>query len=166
MKRGYFVISDISGYTDFMNQSELDHASEIISSSLENIVARIDTPLKVSNFQGDAVLMYAPEERVQSPQSLLRQVETIYFEFRRHIEKMRYNTNCACKACRNMQGLDLKLFIHHGDYAIQVLADREELVGPDVILTHRLMKNDVVEKTGITAYAMFTEAAATRLPVD
>ena len=166
MNRGYFLISDISGYTDFLNRSELDHASEIIGSAIQNITRQIKRPLHVSNYQGDAVLMYAPEEQVQAPQTLVHQLEQIYFAFRRHIENMRYNTSCKCEACKNIPGLDLKFFVHYGDYALQTLGDREELTGPDVILVHRLMKNRAVEQTGLAAYAMFTEAAAARLPIE
>ena len=166
MNRGYFLISDISGYTDFLSRSELDHASEIIASAIQNITSHIERPLQVSNYQGDAVLMYAPEEQVQLPQTLVHQIEAVYFAFRRHIENMRYNTSCECNACKNIPGLDLKFFIHYGEYTLQTLGDREELTGPDVILVHRLMKNKVVERTGLKAYAMFTEAAAARLPID
>src|SRR5262249_31893625 len=34
----------------------------------------------------------------------------------------------------------------------------EELVGSDVVLVHRLLKNHVVEATGFRAYAMYSEA--------
>jgi len=166
MKKGFFLISDITGYTDFLTKSELDHASDIISAVMKTITEEISLPLRVSNYQGDAILMYAPEENVLSPQSLIHQIESIYFGFRRHLDKMHFNTSCACKACKNIPGLDLKFFVHYGEYTLQSMGDREELTGPDVILVHRLMKNNVVAKTGVSAYAMFTEQAAAKLPID
>ncbi len=30
--KGYFIITDISGYTEYLTESELDHAHEILQS--------------------------------------------------------------------------------------------------------------------------------------
>ena len=46
--------------------------------------------------------------------------------------------------------------MHHGDVIRQRIAGHEELLGSDVILVHRLLKNDVVETLGIAAYALYT----------
>ena len=76
---------------------------------------------------------------------------------------MIYNTTCPCRACQNMSKLDLKMVIHYGEYALQKLGDREELLGADVIVPHRMLKNHVIEQTGIESYALFSEAAAQAL---
>ena len=62
-----------------------------------------------------------------------------------------------------MDKLDLKMCVHYGEYLIQKLGDREELLGADVIVPHRMLKNQVLEKTGIKAYALFSDAAAKQL---
>ena len=165
MEKGYFVISDISGYSLFLNESELDHANDIIKSIIENITQNVISPLRISNFQGDAILTYAPAHLVLIGQTLVHQIENIYFDFKQHLKKMHFNTTCQCRACKNIPGLDLKFFVHYGEYAIQKIDKREELIGADVILVHRLMKNDVVEKTGLKAYALITESAAQELGV-
>jgi hypothetical protein len=36
---------------------------------------------------------------------------------------MHHNTTCTCKACANIPNLDLKLFVHFGEYIMQ---DRSE----------------------------------------
>jgi Protein of unknown function (DUF2652) len=79
---------------------------------------------------------------------------------------MIHNTTCTCRACQNMSKLDLKMVIHYGEYAIQKLGDREELLGADVIVPHRMLKNTVIEETGIESYALFSNAAveASNLP--
>ncbi|MCI0426247.1 MAG: DUF2652 domain-containing protein [Actinobacteria bacterium] len=93
-------------------------------------------------------------------------IEDSYVAFRRALELMVLNTTCPCNACRNLAGLDLKLFLHHGLFGIQELAGRQELVGADVVLLHRLLKNDVTSETGLTAYAMYTEAALSHLGLE
>jgi hypothetical protein len=52
------------------------------------------------------------------------------------------------------------MVIHHGEYVIQKLGDHEELSGADVIVPHRMVKNSVIEQTGIESYALFSDAAA------
>jgi hypothetical protein len=43
------------------------------------------------------------------------------------------------------------------------LGDREELLGGEVIVPHRMLKNHVIEQTGIKSYALFSDAAAQQL---
>jgi uncharacterized protein YndB with AHSA1/START domain len=166
MARGFFVISDISGYTQFLTQSELEHAKGILEALFKAIIGRIEAPLAISNFQGDAILCYSPETAVAQKQSIVEAVENIYCAFAETQEQMAHNTSCTCNACRNIPNLDLKFIVHHGEYLIQALAGREELAGPDVIVAHRLMKNDVTEQTGIGAYALVTEAAASAMALE
>ncbi len=58
-----------------------------------------------------------------------------------------------------MNMLELKFFVHHGDYIVQNISGIRELVGSDVNLIHRLMKNHITENTGWKAYGLFTQAA-------
>ena len=48
-----------------------------------------------------------------------------------------------------MPRLDLKIVVHHGSVIRHRIAGREELVGSDVIVAHRFLKNHVVERLGI-----------------
>ncbi len=159
MSSGFFVIADISGYTSFLTESELEHAKGILEEIFESLLDAIRPPLEVSNIQGDAILCYTPDWAVAQGQSILDAVEQIYCAFSSAANDMRLNTTCVCKACKNISALDLKSVVHHGDYALQKAGERVELSGKDVIIVHRLLKNDVIEKTGIAAYALFTDAA-------
>jgi uncharacterized protein YndB with AHSA1/START domain len=163
IQKAFFVISDITGYTMFLSQSELDHAQGILKALFDSQLSHIKPPITVSNFQGDAIFMYVPEAGFVQGQTMIEMIEGIYFAFARQLDLMRYATTCRCNACANMSSLDLKLFVHYGQCITQSLGDKEELIGPDVILIHRMLKNGVVEKTGIRAYALFTMAAAEAL---
>jgi hypothetical protein len=59
--------------------------------------------------------------------------------------------------------LDLKFMVHHGDFIVQHVSGIRELVGSDVNLVHRLMKNHVFEATGWKAYALFTDPGLAHL---
>src|SRR5512141_2726392 len=159
-KKGYFILTDISGYTEFLTKSELDHAQDALQNLFDVQLAQIRYPLVISGFRGDAIFLYVPETNFCEPQSLLETLENLYIVFADTLRQMVHNTTCTCRACRNMSRLDLKMVIHYGEYSIQRLADREELLGADVIVPHRMLKNNVIERTGIESYALFSEAAA------
>jgi hypothetical protein len=107
--------------------------------------------------------MYAPERGFVQPQTFVESLENLYFVFAGTLRQMKYNTTCTCRACKNMSNLDLKMCIHYGEYVVQKLGDHQELLGTDVIVPHRMLKNSVQEHTGVKAYALFTEAAAQAL---
>ena len=159
-KKGYFILTDISGYTEFLTKSELDHAQDALQNLFDVQLAHIKHPFLISGFRGDAIFMYVPETNFCEPQTLLESLENLYFVFADALRQMIYNTTCTCRACKNMSRLDLKMVIHYGEYVIQKLGDREELLGADVIVPHRMLKNQVIERMGIESYALFSEAAA------
>ena len=166
VEKGIIQIADISGYTAFLNESELEHAQDSLQSLLEVLIENTHLPLVISRLEGDAVISYATEGSFLQGTSMLEMVESSYIAFRQALELMVINTTCTCNACRNIPNLDLKFFIHHGSYGLQPLPAYTELVGADVNLTHRLTKNRVREETGFEAYALFTRAAVETLGIQ
>ncbi len=156
-QHGYLVLADISGYTAYLAGVELDHAHEILTDLLEIIVGKFKAALTISKLEGDAVFGYVPEEKMARGETLLELVESTYVAFRDRREATRRRTTCTCAACLAIPTLDLKFFVHHGDYIVQLVSGIKELVGSDVNLAHRLMKNHITEATGWKAYALFTE---------
>jgi len=55
--QGFFINTDISGYTEYLTGSELDHAHEILQSLFDAQLANIKFPLQISGFRGDAIFM-------------------------------------------------------------------------------------------------------------
>lgn len=156
-QHGYLVLADITGYTSYLAGVELDHAHDILTDLLEIIVGQLKAVLTIAKLEGDAVFAYAPEAAVTRGECLLELVESTYAAFRDRAEAVQRRTTCECNACRNIPALDLKFFVHHGDYIVQTVSGIHELVGSDVNLIHRLMKNRITEATGWRAYALFTE---------
>jgi len=161
--KGYFVITDISGYTEYLTGSELDHANEILQSLFDAQLKAVKHPFVISGFRGDAIFMYVPETNFVQSQSFIEALENFYIVFVETLQQMQYNTTCTCRACKNMSMLDLKMCTHYGEYLIQKLGDREELLGADVIVPHRMLKNHVIQQTGIQSYALFSDVAAKQL---
>ncbi len=157
--QGYLFLADISGYTSFLAKTELDHAHEILTELLEVIVKSCNSILTLSKLEGDAVFSYVFSDKVERGETLLELVEATYAAFRDRATSMHRTTTCTCAACQGISNLDLKFIVHYGDFIIQNIASIKELVGSDVNLAHRLMKNHVAEGKGWHAYALFTARA-------
>lgn len=160
---GYFLIADITGYTQYLGASELEHAQQTLTALLNLLIRDTRPPLVISRLAGDAVISYGLSDNFLTGQTFAETIEDTYVDFRRAIERMVHNTTCPCNACRNIGSLDLKFFVHHGEFGVQKLDAHDELVGSDVILIHRLLKNHVTEVTGFRAYTLFTDAALNKL---
>jgi Protein of unknown function (DUF2652) len=157
-QQGFLIISDITGYSKYVNESELEHARESLTALLNLLIDHTQSPLVLSKLEGDALFSYAPAGGFLQGQSLLDMIETTYASFRKALELMVLNTTCPCNACRNLPNLDLKFFVHFGSFMTQKLGNFTELVGNDVNLVHRLAKNRIKEKMGFKAYAAFTQS--------
>jgi uncharacterized protein YndB with AHSA1/START domain len=162
-QHGHLLLADISGYTSYVASTELTHSQEILTELLECIIECFKPLMTISKIEGDAIFAHAPETKIPRGEALLELIESTYVAFRGRREAAHRRTTCTCNACRNIPSLDLKFIAHHGDYFVQNIAGTKELVGSDVNLIHRLLKNHVSESTGWRAYALFTEQSLRHL---
>ena len=155
------VIADISGYTGYLAGVELDHAQDILADLIDTIVGALRPPFQLSKLEGDAAFVYlaAPEFDGSHLQDT---IESAYFAFRRRLRDIKQASICECDACRLIPSLDLKFIAHYGQIAKQTMSGLEELIGRDVILVHRLLKNNVEAKLARHAYILYTDAFAQR----
>jgi uncharacterized protein YndB with AHSA1/START domain len=160
-----FAIADISGYTDFMSGVELDHAQDIIADLMDILVRALRPPFRLAKFEGDAAFVYALADKIDGP-LVQDSIEQAYFAFRKRLRSIKQANSCECQACSRMQSLDVKFVLHHGEFIRQKMAGREELAGRDVILVHRLLKNDVAKTLGPHAYALYSDACVKALGID
>jgi hypothetical protein len=65
-----------------------------------------------------------------------------------------------------MESLDVKFVVHQGEFIRQKMSGREELAGRDVILVHRLLKNEVGRTFGARAYALYSDACVQAMGID
>lgn len=165
-ENGYFLIADITGYTQYLSASELEHAHEVLQTLLELLIQHTRPPLIISRLAGDAVISYGLRDNFLAGQTFLEMIEDTYVAFRKAIDLMVMNNTCQCNACANISNLDLKFFVHYGAFTRQHLDQHDELLGADVIVIHRLLKNHVTEKTGCRAYALYTDAAIRQLGIE
>ncbi|MEW5987571.1 MAG: DUF2652 domain-containing protein [Chloroflexota bacterium] len=165
-QQGFLLVADITGYTMYLSQSELEHAQSVLQALLELLIDNTRPPLVISRLAGDAVISYALRDSAPQGQTFIEMLENTYVAFRRAIELMVMNNTCRCNACANIPSLDLKFFLHYGTFGLQRLGGHDELVGSDVNLIHRLLKNHVTEQTGFRAYTIFTNTAIRQLGLE
>lgn len=163
---GYLVLADISGYTSFVAKTEIEHAENVISPLLETIVEKLGELFTFVKLEGDAVFAYVPEDKVSNSNAMLELIDNTYLIFRDSANHMHEHATCPCKACKAIPMLDLKFFVHYGDYVLQKVAGTIDLLGNDVTLVHRLAKNHVTESTGWNGYVLFTGNSLKHMQAD
>jgi len=145
-------IPDISGYTEFLTTTEIKHSMHIISELLEIIIDGNQLDMKVSEIEGDAVLFYRIGE-APTLKELVKQVEKMFVDFHTQLKIIQRDNVCQCGACRSAINLTLKFVTHYGVLDETVIGNFSKIIGSDVILAHRLLKNNL--KTN--EYLLLTE---------
>jgi hypothetical protein len=176
--RGVLLLADISGYTAFLQAVARVHGEEmaampevpaaypLMTTLLDGIVERLVPPFRLSKLEGDAVFAHATDgELALRGESVLRCIERCYADYRDRRDKTQSQMPCNCSVCSSLQVLELKFVLHHGQYVVQPIAGRDELLGPDVTLAHLLLKNNVASEVGRSAYALVTEPATRYLEI-
>ena len=169
--RGYLVLADISGFTRFVADSELDqsgeldHSRAILSDILKLIVGRFSPRLRVAEIEGDAVFAYVLEDDLSRGETLLEIIEATYVDFRDKQRSGLRMATCTCTACQTSGELDLKFITHYGDFVLQDIQGRKKPLGTSVNLLHRLTKNKVRDHTGWRGYALFTDESLISMDV-
>lgn len=164
-ENGCLLLADITGYTQYMAETELAHSQDVIADLLETIVASIEPTFHLSKLEGDAAFAYASSDSV-SPSMVMDTIEAAYFAFQKRLRDVAHATSCPCQACVLIPSLDLKFFVHDGEYILRRIARSEELTGSDVILVHRLTKGSSGEKIGKKAFAVYTKQTLDSMAMD
>jgi hypothetical protein len=160
---GVLVLADISGFTEFVTATELEHGPAVIAELLGEVMKRLSPPLEIQEIEGDAVFALAADPALDPPANLLDVLDDVFAAFRARQRGLAADESCGCRACRSVGSLDLKIIAHHGRFLRQMVGDRSQAAGVDVILAHRLLKNGLV---GTRAYLLLTEAALRWVDVD
>src|SRR4030095_2343867 len=159
----FMLIADIAGYTRFMkfHRASLAHAQEIIAQLLEAVINATSRRLALAKLEGDAAFFYVPFPPGSDPslEFVGEQAAAIYRAFHARVSDLKINNLCKCDGCTQAGNLKIKLVGHFGEAAVQKVKNLTELAGFDVILVHRMLKNDVP----IPEYMLMTEPVHERI---
>jgi hypothetical protein len=140
--KGLLFIPDISGFTRFVTETEIEHSRLIIQELLEVLIDSNEIGLQISEIEGDAILFY----RFGEPPSLedvYRQVEKMFCSFHKSLISYDHRRYCLCKACNSANDLTLKVITHYGEFTGYSVQNFHKLIGKDIIIAHQLLKNDI-----------------------
>jgi Protein of unknown function (DUF2652) len=145
---GIILLSDISGYTEFLTKTSVEHGNWIISNFFAAMLQDVPVDLKVVEVEGDALFCWLPVEKDASdPESIIRLVT---HQFNRFVGVQEWLVNvhrceegCQCAACNGVRKLKIKFILHLGKVGAYKIGPFEKIGGIDVVIAHRLLKNSV-----------------------
>ena len=140
--KGLIFIPDISGFTRFVNETEIEHSRLIIQELLETLISANSIGLEISEIEGDAILFYK-FGNPPSLEALFRQVEKMFCVFHQNLIAYDQRRYCQCKACISTASLSLKVISHYGEFTSYNVRNFSKLIGKDIIVAHQLLKNDI-----------------------
>jgi Protein of unknown function (DUF2652) len=175
-RRGVLMLADISGYTTFLQgvadahrdliveADEPPPAYALLSQLLDTISGSIVPLFRLAKFEGDAIFA-VEDEPIPPGQAVLDCLRECYAAFQASLAAAGLQWTCSCTACSRIDDLDLKFVVHRGGYVAQSIAGHEELLGTEVNLVHRLLKNHVRDLVGRVPYALITDGTVSVLEI-
>lgn len=164
---GYLVLTDISGFSSYLADVELTHAEQILQELYEILDGQLRPYVTDALVEGGALFGHIPTDRAPHADAMLDLVETSYAAFRHQLLTLQHNTTCTCRACKNIATLDLKFFVHYGEYLLYQVGEQMDMMGLDVsLIRSRVLKGPVVEQTHWDGLALFTAPALEQLGLD
>jgi hypothetical protein len=141
----FFCIPDITGFTKFVTSTDDPEFANIVISSVLNKVANANIlEMDIAEIEGDAIFFYKTG-RLPSVKKVAKQCQLIYDTFNATIADFQQSDpDLYTKYLSNNQ-LGIKIVIHHGHITHTKINGHTKLMGEDVILAHKLLKNSIQE---------------------
>ena len=147
-------IPDISGFTEFMSSTNIELSSQVIPSLLNKVIYSNTIGLKVSEIEGDAILFYKTGD-LPTFKDLIEQCRLFYTEFYKQLKVLHTEFRNHEDEVNIPDVLGLKIILHYSEKISAVpIGKNIKLMGEDVILAHRLLKNEIP----INEYILLSES--------
>ncbi len=159
------LLADISGFTDFVSSTALEHSSHIVNELLELLIETNKTGLTVSEIEGDAILFYKLGTAIDCDE-IVNQCLDMFEAFHKRLKIIERDTICQCGACQSASGLGLKFIVHRGTVQEIKVAQFTKASGLDMIIAHRLLKNEVPAREYLLTTSRYLDEFGGRLPCD
>ncbi len=143
--KGLIIIPDISGFTNFVKNIDIDLGVSITSDLLNEIIDSNTLDLEISEIEGDAILFYKAGKPLPL-KNVFAAFKNIHEAFNNKLESL--------KSLYNIEAdLSLKFIVHYGDINVYNIKGFRKLYGQTVIESHCLLKNGEGNKN----YILITE---------
>lgn len=160
MEHALFFLPDISGFTKFVQTTEVEHSQHVVAELLEVLIDANEIGLTLAEIEGDALFFY--KEGVPSKEELIKQMRKMFEAFHGHLKMMETHRICPCNACRTAPKLELKIVAHCGPISYIKVKNSRKPFGQQVIEAHRLLKNSIDSDN----YALISSELANGLKIS
>ncbi len=140
----FFFIPDISGFTKFIATADINFTKEVIPALLRKLIDANKLKMNVGEIEGDAIFFYKTG-RLPSVSNVAKQCRHIYQIFMEFIQSLELNDPENYHKYLSKNQLGLKVIVHFGPISIANIKGRIKLLGGDVIVAHKLLKNSIDE---------------------
>jgi hypothetical protein len=148
----FFCVPDITGFTKFVATADINFTKEVIPALLRKLIEANIIKMNVGEIEGDAIFFYKTG-RLPSIKQVAEQCKALYKAFSNFIENLEKNDPDNYNKYLADDQLGLKIIIHYGNISLANIKGRTKLLGEDVIIAHKLLKNSVDEYN----YILLTE---------
>ncbi|OAQ41882.1 hypothetical protein A5893_01830 [Pedobacter psychrophilus] len=141
-----------------MTSTDPDFANKVITVMLNKLVAANILEMTVAEIEGDAVFFYR-KGRLPAVNKVAKQCKFIFEAFNDVITTFKQIDPENYKKYLSKNQLGVKIIIHHAYINIAKINGRIKLLGEDVILVHKLLKNSI----NLPCYILLTDSYLEKL---
>ena len=144
----FFCIPDLTGFTKFITSTDAEFSQKVIPNILNKIISSNTLEMSVAEIEGDAVFFYRTG-RLPAISKVAKQCKAIIDAFFLVIESYKNTDPKNYEKYLSHNELGIKIIIHFGHITRTKIKGRTKLLGEDVILVHKLLKNTIKEPSYI-----------------
>lgn len=140
----FFCVPDITGFTRFIATADISFSKDFIAGLLRKLINANILKMSVGEIEGDAIFFYKVG-RLPSVNQVAKQCKLlfkVFYDYVREVEKEDPENHEKHFADGQM---GLKIIVHYGEISLANIKGRTKLIGEDVIITHKLLKNSIEE---------------------
>ena len=145
-------IPDITGFTRFMAENSIEFSRKIIPPLLRTIVSSNTLNMKVGEIEGDAVVFYR-YGALPTLNDLVNQCVEFHKNFNEQLRVLMEEFNDDFSQWASSNRLSLKIVVHAADISLTHIEGITKLIGEDMVVVHKLLKNSIAE----VEYILLTE---------
>ncbi|MDP2414144.1 DUF2652 domain-containing protein [Daejeonella sp.] len=144
LEPAFFCVPDITGFTKFIATADISFTKNLIPALLRKLIDANILKMKIGEIEGDAVFFYKTG-RLPSVGKVAEQCKVIYQTFSDFISSVEQSDPDNYSLYLADGQLGLKIIIHYGYISTANIKGRIKLLGTDVIIAHKLLKNTIVD---------------------
>ncbi|MDP3468497.1 MAG: DUF2652 domain-containing protein [Daejeonella sp.] len=142
LEPAFFCVPDITGFTKFIATADINFTKNVIPALLRKLIECNILKMKIGEIEGDAIFFYKTG-RLPSVGKVAEQCKIIYQTFSDFIGSVEQSDPENYDLYLADSQLGLKIIIHYGHISTANIKGRIKLLGSDVIIAHKLLKNAI-----------------------